>query len=239
MYGSECILLMADTDSFLYEIRNAKSDFSLDRNVYVLDTSDYHSDHFLHSNSKKETVGKFKDEPHGKPIEAFCGLSSKLYVCLLVGWLVGFLFFFSFFFFFVFCCCYDLVNTIKVMSSRSVNLITLLLARLRPPKRLNRSNGTSFHQLLITAFLESVEGGEENSRRNYFMINLHERYVAGLWFELCSQVRCRCYIKFWPRWKLTLGLMIKCWKTDLVHSSTLNFDPGVSFIITLNYDPQG
>ena len=45
-----------------------------------------------------------------------------------------------------------------VMSERSVNLPTLLLGRLRPPKRLTSTLCTYFRQKLTTALLESAEG---------------------------------------------------------------------------------
>ena len=43
------------------------------------------------------------------------------------------------------------------MSGRSVNLTTLFLGRLRPPKRLTSTSCTNFRQLLTTALLESAE----------------------------------------------------------------------------------
>ena len=45
-----------------------------------------------------------------------------------------------------------------VMSGRSVNLPTLFLVRLRPPKRLTSTLYTYFRQKLTTALLESAEG---------------------------------------------------------------------------------
>ena len=44
------------------------------------------------------------------------------------------------------------------MSGRSVNLTTLFLGRLRPPKRLTSTLCTYFHQKLTTALLKSAEG---------------------------------------------------------------------------------
>ena len=80
-YGTQCKLLMTDTDSFLYQIIGTKSDLYLDMTDYMhlWDTSDYPADHFLHSNVNKKVLGKFKDETNGKPIVKFCGLRSKLY----------------------------------------------------------------------------------------------------------------------------------------------------------------
>ena len=45
-----------------------------------------------------------------------------------------------------------------VMSGRSVNLPTLFLGRLRPPKRLTSTLCTYFRQKLTTALLESAKG---------------------------------------------------------------------------------
>ena len=44
------------------------------------------------------------------------------------------------------------------MSGRSVNLTTLFLGRLRPPKRLTSTSCTYFRQKLTTALLEKAEG---------------------------------------------------------------------------------
>ena len=44
------------------------------------------------------------------------------------------------------------------MSGWSVNLTTLFLGRLRPPKRLTRTSCTYFSQYLTTALLEKAEG---------------------------------------------------------------------------------
>ena len=48
--------------------------------------------------------------------------------------------------------------TSKVMSGRSVNLTTLFLGRLRPPKRLTSTSCIYLCQLLTTAPLETAEG---------------------------------------------------------------------------------
>ena len=81
-YGAKCNLLMTDTDSFLYEIRDTKSDLYMDMRDYLhlFDTSDYLRDHFLHSDKNKRVLAKFKDETNGSPIERHCGLRSEPYV---------------------------------------------------------------------------------------------------------------------------------------------------------------
>ena len=77
---------------------------------------------------------------------------------------------------------YDPVNTIKAMSSMSVNLHTLFQGRLRFPKRLTSTKPLSAHT--FASLLESTEWG--NGCRNYFVISLHERYVTGLGLELTA-----------------------------------------------------
>ena len=59
------------------------------------------------------------------------------------------------------CCCVAVLRprwTSKIMSGRSVNLTTLFLGRLRPPKRLTSTSCAYFRQQLTTVPLESAEG---------------------------------------------------------------------------------
>ena len=64
----------------------------------------------------------------------------------------------------LYCCCCVLVlcprSTCKVMSGRSINLTTLFLGRLRPPKRLHVTSAscTYFRQSVTTALLEPAKG---------------------------------------------------------------------------------
>ena len=51
------------------------------------------------------------------------------------------------------------------MSGRSVNLTTLFLGRLRPPKRLTSTSCTYFRQSLTTALLEKAEGETKDVAR--------------------------------------------------------------------------
>ena len=62
------------------------------------------------------------------------------------------------------------------MSERSVNLTTLFLGRLRPPKRLTSTSCTYFRQELTTALLEKAEG-ETNVARPVI-----EPRTTVLWF---------------------------------------------------------
>ena len=63
-----------------------------------------------------------------------------------------------------------------VMSGRSVNLPTLFLDRLGPPKRLNSTVCTYFRQKLTTALLESAEketkvcGGTGYRTRDFWLL---------------------------------------------------------------------
>ncbi|CAG2236789.1 unnamed protein product [Mytilus edulis] len=46
---------------------------------HLFDTSEYDSNHPLHSTLNKKVLGKMKDETHGIPIQEFVGLKSKMY----------------------------------------------------------------------------------------------------------------------------------------------------------------
>ena len=72
---------MTDTDSFLFQLKDTKSDVYLGMRDYMhlFYFSSYPKDHFLYSEENKKVLGKWKDETNGKPIERFCGLRSKLY----------------------------------------------------------------------------------------------------------------------------------------------------------------
>ena len=87
-YGSERVnLLMTDTDSFLFEIHDTKTDLYMDMKdaLHWFDTSSYPVDHFLHSEKNKTVLGTFHNETHGKPIEEFYGLRSKMYTFKVYG----------------------------------------------------------------------------------------------------------------------------------------------------------
>jgi len=79
-YGYEkCKLLFTDTDSLCYYIKtdDLYKDMLKDKELY--DLSDYPKDHFLHDNTNKKIIGKFKDETNGTPIIEFIGLKPKMY----------------------------------------------------------------------------------------------------------------------------------------------------------------
>ena len=73
--------------SFLYAIRDTKSDLYMDKRdyIYLFDTSDYPQIIFFIQAETKKKLGKFKDETTGSAIERFCGLRSKLYVYKVVN----------------------------------------------------------------------------------------------------------------------------------------------------------
>ena len=48
----------------------------------MYDLSDYPKDHFLHNNTNKKVIGKFKDELNGIPIRENVGIRSKQYSVL-------------------------------------------------------------------------------------------------------------------------------------------------------------
>ena len=72
-----------------------------------------------------------------------------------------------------------------VMSGRSVNLPTLFLGRLRPPKRLTSTLCTYFRQKLTTVLLESAEGEMKVCGRTGYR-------TRDLW--LLKQTRMRVHI---------------------------------------------
>ena len=78
-YGQRAKLLFTDTDSLTYEIQTDDLYDDMLQSLDFFDTSDYPSDHFLHSVKNKKVLGKFKDECNGNPVQEFVGLRSKMY----------------------------------------------------------------------------------------------------------------------------------------------------------------
>ena len=79
IYGQRAKLLFTDTDSLTYEIQTDDLYDDMAHSLDFFDTSDYPSDHFLHSTINKKVLGKFKDECNGNPVQEFVGLRSKMY----------------------------------------------------------------------------------------------------------------------------------------------------------------
>ena len=111
---------------------------------------------------------------------------------------------------------YGLVNLLR--PCRAIQLTySPFQARLSPLYAVIQYWCAYFRQKLITALLESMEG--ESNRRNYFMITLHESYMAELGFELAtpgSAVRCPTDCAMEPdfifvskRWRITQKLSMK------------------------------
>ena len=79
-YGDSAKLLFTDTDSFCYRITTPDVYRDMEKKRSELfDFSSYPRDHFLYDQTNCKVLGKFKDEADGVPIEAFCGLRSKMY----------------------------------------------------------------------------------------------------------------------------------------------------------------
>ena len=78
-YGEDVRLLYTDTDSVVVHVttEDVYTDMLLDADLY--DTSNYPTDHPLHSTVDKKVIGKFKDELGGKVMTEFIGLRPKMY----------------------------------------------------------------------------------------------------------------------------------------------------------------
>ena len=62
--------------------------------------------------------------------------------------------------------------------------LTLFLGILSPPVQLTCTKSANLNQLLIITLFNKLQG--QNDHRNYFMINLHESYVAEPRLELTT-----------------------------------------------------
>ena len=78
-YGHQVSLCMTDTDSFVYHFEGVNPYEMMRDHLEQFDTSDYPTNHPLHSNKNKKKLYKMKDEMNGVPISEFCGLRSKMY----------------------------------------------------------------------------------------------------------------------------------------------------------------
>ncbi|XP_053208508.1 uncharacterized protein LOC128392507 [Panonychus citri] len=77
-YGNNINLVYTDTDSFIYEVKNAANDHIIARMHSILDTSNYPREHRYFQTSVKRKLA-FKDELSGGIMFEFIGLKSKLY----------------------------------------------------------------------------------------------------------------------------------------------------------------
>uniref|UniRef100_A0A8D8SNK6 DNA-directed DNA polymerase n=1 Tax=Cacopsylla melanoneura TaxID=428564 RepID=A0A8D8SNK6_9HEMI len=78
-FGNNMKLCMTDTDSLLLHIKTDDLYCDLFDIIDTLDTSNYPSSHYLHDNTNKKMLGKFKDESPANPITKFVGLRAKMY----------------------------------------------------------------------------------------------------------------------------------------------------------------
>ena len=62
-------LCYSDTDSFIISIFANDIYRDMEQNLHLYDTSDYPKDHFLHSDTNKKVLGRFKDECPGEIIQ--------------------------------------------------------------------------------------------------------------------------------------------------------------------------
>ena len=84
-YGDNLKLCFTDTDSLLYEITTDDVYKDMQEDLHLYDTSDYPTDHPLHSDKNKKIPGLMKDEMNGAIIEEFVGLRAKMYSVKLFG----------------------------------------------------------------------------------------------------------------------------------------------------------
>ena len=80
------------------------------------------------------------------------------------------------------------------MSGRSVNLTTLFLGRLRPPKRLTSTSYTYFRQYMTTALLEKAE--EETKVCCLYLVAFCCNTIVKLFVvkDLASCLRALCFL---------------------------------------------
>ncbi|XP_065180179.1 uncharacterized protein LOC135810614 [Sycon ciliatum] len=78
-YGQNVRLCYTDTDSFILQYATADLYADMSDMMDQYDTSNYPTDHPLHSLANKKVVGKFKDELGGRIMSEFVGLRSMMY----------------------------------------------------------------------------------------------------------------------------------------------------------------
>ena len=104
--------------------------------------------------------------------------------------------------FYLFCCFTSQINSYGHGGTVSSPNHTFSWASLN--KQLTSTLCTYFRLYLTTTLLERFSGREENDRRNYFMIKLHESMGPGQdrtrdpW--ICSQTRICCQVRYWLRY---------------------------------------
>lgn len=72
-------LLMTDTDSLCYHIKNEDIYEIMHKNKHEFDLSNFPENHFIYNSTNEKIIGKMKDESPEKVITEFVGLRSKLY----------------------------------------------------------------------------------------------------------------------------------------------------------------
>ena len=83
-----------------------------------------------------------------------------------------------------------------VMSGWSVNLATLFLGRLRPPKQFTSTLCTYFHLQLTTALLESAEGETKVcGQTGYWEIKSHS--IVIFWLTICRSLKFLIFLCEW------------------------------------------
>jgi hypothetical protein len=84
-FGSNCTVLMTDTDSLLLEIKGEDPEIFEKENMHLFDTSDYPPSHPCFSLTNKKKMGCFADDLAARKIIEYVGLKPKLYSLRLAG----------------------------------------------------------------------------------------------------------------------------------------------------------
>ena len=82
VYSDRARLLYTDTDSLIVHIKTDNIYADMAQHADQYDTSNYPTDHVLHSTVNDKVLGKMKDECAGTPIAEFVGLKPRMYSIL-------------------------------------------------------------------------------------------------------------------------------------------------------------
>ena len=108
------------------------------------------------------------------------------------------------------------------MSGRSVNLTTLFLGRLRPPKQLTRTSCTYFCQQLTTALLEKAEGETKVCCQTGYRTQDPTYELGALRIALCDPANFVSTVRL--NQPLPMNNPLNNWALPLVNNCSLQHD---------------